>query len=218
MDNYLNQAVSITVSGIPLPITGRLVDLGPDVLVIFDGTLFLYIPLVQVELLTSCPPHHAIIAAPSQPPLDAAKNLSYRKVLWNSKGVFSVIHIAGNQTVHGYVTSIMNDFFVFHSSTFRSLYVSMRHLKILSPYDSRKIPYAIKQNLHPIHSAAPPLARMFDQQLKKFENEFVVLDLGKRPEKVGLLTSVQNNLLELVTADSVHTFTHLDHVQTIHRP
>jgi len=218
MDNYLNQSVSIAVSGIPFPMIGRLVALGSDVLVIFDGARFLYIPLVQVELLTRCQPPQANTAVPPEPPLDAVMNSSYRKALLSAKGMFSEIRIAGNQTVHGYVTSIMNDFFVFHSAMVRSLYVSMRHMKLLAPYDSHTIPYSIEHVVYPAQTAAPPLARTFDQQLKKFENAFVVLDLGKRPDKVGLLKSVQNNLLELVMADGVHTYTHLDHVQTIHRP
>lgn len=218
METYLNQSVSLTVSGTRFPVKGKLIDLGPDVLVLHNGTQFLYVPLVHIQQLTRCPPQDVNFGIPPEPPLDPAMDLSYRKVLLNAKGMFSELYIAGNQTVHGYVTSIMNDFFVFYSPMFRSLYVSMRHLKILVPYDPQMTPYALEQDKFPVHPSTASLARTFEQQLKKFENEFVILDLGEHPEKIGLLKSVQNNLIELVTADGASTFIHLDHCKTIHRP
>ncbi|WP_239615242.1 DUF2642 domain-containing protein [Cohnella mopanensis] len=218
MKTYLNQSVSLTVSGTRFPVKGRLVDLGADILVLHNGTQFLYVPLVHIQQLTRCPVLESNYGVLSEPPFDPAMGLSYRKVLLNAKGMFTELYIAGNQTVHGYVTSIMNDFFVFYSPMFRSLYVSMRHLKILVPYAPHTTPYALEQEKFPVHPTTASLARTFDQQLRKFENEFVILDLGEHPEKIGLLKTVQNNLLELVTADGASTFIHLDHVNTIHRP
>jgi hypothetical protein len=218
METYLNQSVSLTISGTRLPLKGRLINLGADILVLYNGNQFLYVPLVHIQQLTRCPPHELSFGVPPEPPLDPAMDLSYRKVLLNAKGMFSELYIAGNQTVHGYVTSIMNDFFFFNSPLFRSLYVSMRHLKILVPYDPQTTPYALEQEKFPVYPTTASLARTFDQQLKKFKNEFVILDLGEHPEKIGLLKSVQNNLIEMVTADGASTFIHLDHVKTIHRP
>lgn len=218
MKTYLNQSVSLTVSGNRFPVKGTLIDLGDDILVLHNGTQFLYVPLVHIEQLTRAHALEANFGVPSEPPLDPATDLSYRKVLLNAKGMFSELYISGNQTVHGYVTSIMNDFFVFYSPMFRSLYVSMQHLKLLVPYDPHMTPYALDQEKFPIHPTTASLARTFDQQLRKYENEFVILDLGKHPEKIGLLKSVRNNLLELVTADGSSTFIHLNHVKTIHRP
>jgi len=218
METYLNQSVSLSVSGIRYSVRGKLIDLGPDILVMHNGTQYLYVPLVHIQHLTRCSPQDSIFGEPNEPPLDPTMDLSYRKVLLNAKGMFSELYIAGSQTVHGYVTSIMNDFFVFYSPLFRSLYVSMRHLKILVPYDPHTTPYALEQEKFPVHPATASLARTFEQQLKKFENEFVILDLGEHPEKIGLLKSVKNNLIELVTADGASTFIHLDHIKTIHRP
>jgi len=218
MEIYLNQPVSLAISGVRFFVKGRLIDLGPDILVMHNGTQFLYVPLVHIQHMTRCAPQDSNFGEPSEPPLDPAMDLSYRKVLLNAKGMFSELHIAGSQTVHGYVTSIMNDFFVFYSPLFRSLYVSMRHLKILVPYDQQTTPYALEQEKFPVHPSTASLARTFEQQLKKFEHEFVILNLGEHPEKIGLLKSVKNNLLELVAADGNSTFIHLDHVMTVHRP
>ncbi|WP_372631542.1 DUF2642 domain-containing protein [Cohnella sp.] len=218
MEIYLNQPVSLIVSGVRFPVSGRLIDLGPDILVVHNGTQYLYVPIVHIQHMTRSASQESLFREPAEPPLDPAMDLSYRKVLLNTKGMFSELYIAGRQTVHGYVTSIMNDFFVFYSPLFRSLYVSMRHLKILVPYDPQATPYALEQEKFPVHPATASLARTFEQQLKKFEHEFVILDLGEHPEKIGLLKSVKDNLLELVTADGSSTFIHLDHVKTIHRP
>ncbi|WP_276352763.1 DUF2642 domain-containing protein [Cohnella caldifontis] len=215
---YLNQPVSLTVSGGRLPIKGTLVDIGHDILVLHNGTQFLYVPIVHVQQLTRCAASEADFGPPPDPPLEGTAELSYRKVLMNAKGMFSELYITGNQSVHGYVTSIMNDFFVFYSPMYRSLYVSMRHLKALIPYHEQTTPYALEHEKFPVNPAPATLARTFDQQLKKFEGEFVVLDLGEHPGKIGLLKSVSSNLVELVTADGAHTFLHLDHVKTIHKP
>jgi hypothetical protein len=101
---------------------------------------------------------------------------------------------------------------------YRSLFVSMRHLKTLIPYDDQTTPYALEQEKFPINPTPASLARTFEQQLKKFEGEFVVLDLGEHPGKIGLLKSVTGNMAELATADGSSTFIHLDHVKTIHKP
>jgi hypothetical protein len=218
MQTYLNQPVSLTVSGSRQPVKGTLIDLGSDILVLHNGIQFLYVPLVHVQQLTRCPVGESDFGPPPDPPLEGTAELSYRKVLLNAKGMFSELYITGNQSVHGYVTSIMNDFFVFYSPMYRSLHVSMRHLKTLIPYDNHTTPYTLEQEKFPVNPAQASLARTFDQQLRKFEGEFVILDLGEQPGKIGLLKAVRSNLIELVTADGASTFMHLDHVKTIHRP
>ncbi len=218
MDKYLNQPVSLQVSGSRSALKGTLIDLGSDILVLHNGTQFLYVPIVHLQRLTRCPACETDFGPPPDPPPEGTAELSYRKVLMNAKGMFSELYITGNQSVHGYVTSIMNDFFVFYSPMYRSLFVSMKHLKTLIPYDDQTTPYALEQEKFPVNPLSASLARTFDQQLKKFEGEFVVLDLGEHPGKIGLLKSVSGNLAELVTADGASTFIHLDHVKTIHRP
>lgn len=218
MQIYLQQPVSLFISGSRVPVKGTLIDLGNDILVLHNGTQFLYVPLVHIQQLTRCPASETDFGSPPDPPLEETAELSYRKVLMNAKGMFSELYITGNQSVHGYVTSIMNDFFVFYSPMYRSLFVSMRHLKTLIPYDDQTTPYALEQEKFPVNPTPASLARTFEQQLKKFEGEFVVLDLGEHPGKIGLLKSVTGNMAELVTADGSSTFIHLDHVKTIHKP
>lgn len=218
MNIYLNQPVFLTVSGSRVPLKGTLVELGSDILVLHNGTRFLYVPLVHLQQLTRCPASESGFGPPPHPPPEGTAEVSYRKVLMNAKGMFSELYVAGNSSVHGYVTSIMNDFFVFCSPLYRSLYVSMKHLKTLIPYGGETTPYTLGQEKFPVHPMPATLARTFDQQLKKFEGEFIVLNLGETPGKIGMLKSVSGSLIELVIADGTSTFIHLDHVKTIHKP
>jgi hypothetical protein len=62
------------------------------------------------------------------------------------------------------------------------------------------------------------LANTFEQQLKKLEGEFIVLDLGENPKKIGLLKKFEDQTLELVIADGSSVYMHLEHLKTIHLP
>jgi len=216
--DYANEFVALTVADLRQVVHGQLVDQSAELIVLYDGIRFMYVPLVHIEQLTRYPSPSGMTGKIPESPLGPAEHLSHRKVLLNAKGVFAELYVAGNRTIHGYVTSVMTDFFVFHSPLHRSLCVSMRHLKIFAPYDDGQLPYALGPNRFPFYPPTAPLARTFDRQLQKFENEFVILDLGEQPRKSGLLKSVANNLVELAAADGTSTYIHLDHVRTIHLP
>ena len=58
----------------------------------------------------------------------------------------------------------------------------------------------------------------FEEQLKKLENQIVILDGGDNPEKIGLLQKVSNNKAILITADGETVYRNLDHIKTIQLP
>lgn len=214
---YLNQPVKLNVSGC-LPLTGILIDVGSDIIVLHDGSKYTYLPLVHLQGLTLCPSDENDFKDVVPYEREPIAELSYRKVLLNARGKFLELFVTGNQSVHGYITSIMNDFFLFHSPVYKSMYISMNHLKWLIPYDSGATPYALEREKFPVSPAAAPLARSFEQQLRKMEGEFIVLDQGDLPKKNGLLKAVKDGLIEMVMADGVSCFLHIDHVKTIHCP
>lgn len=197
---------------------GILIDVGSDIIVLHDGIKYTYLPLVHLQGLTLCPSNESDFGDIAQSDRELIHELSYRKVLLNARGKFLELFITGNQTVHGYITSIMNDFFLFHSPMYKSLYISMNHLKWLVPYDSGATPYALEREKFPVIPAAATLARSFEQQLRKMEGEFIVLDQGDLPKKNGLLKTVKDGLIELAMADGVSYFLHIDHVKTFHCP
>jgi hypothetical protein len=136
----------------------------------------------------------------------------------NAKGMFSEIYISGNQSIHGYLTTVMNDFFVFYSPVYHTVIVSLHHLKYLVPYNPNVTPYTLTSEQFPLKPSPITLARTFDQQLRKLIGEFVVLDLGENPNKIGVLKNVDQSIIELATASGASVLLHFDHVKTVHLP
>lgn len=218
MLSYLNRPVELFVSGKKEPVRGILIDMGSDILVVHDGRRFHYVPALHLQEFTL-----AAITAGEESSLaditwESTPDLSYRKVLMNAKGIFSEIYITGQQSIHGYITSLMTDFFAFQSPVYHTVLVSMRHLKTLIPYGPNVTPYSMNPAAFPVSPNTMPLARTMDQQLKKLEGEFVVLNLGERQSHIGLLKSADTPIVELITSGGASVFMHMDHVKTVHKP
>lgn len=220
LNTLLDKQVELFVSGKKSPIRGKLINLGSDILVLYNGQQFLYIPLLHLQqlILYDESKDDTIITVPADLPFEDQKEISFRKILMNAKGVFTEIYTSGNQSLHGYVTSIMNDYFVFYSPVYHVIYIPMQHMKYIIPYDPNVTPYSLTQERFPLSPSTITLARTFDQQLKKLEGQFVVLDIGENPNKIGQLKSLQNNLIELVTAGGETLFLHMEHIKTVHLP
>lgn len=216
---FLNKYVELEISGKPLPVKGKLIDLGGDILVVYNGTQYLYVPSVHIQHIKPIDKvDFDTDTLPTVPLENANEPISYRKILMNAKGLFVEIYITGNQSIHGYLTSIMNDFFVFYSPTVHHVFIAMRHVKYLIPYSTDATPYSLTREQFPLKPPNLTLARSFDQQLKKLEQQLVVLDLGENPMKIGLLRKVEEQSLELVTANGTPVHLHLEHVKTVHLP
>jgi hypothetical protein len=128
LHSLIGQQVELLISGKKLPINGKLIDQGSDLLVVRTVEKFLYIPLLHLQQLTLSKDLEEEPMTESEPPFENQPDISYRKTLMNAKGFFSEIYITGNQSLHGYVTSIMNDFFVFYSPVFHSVYIPLQHI------------------------------------------------------------------------------------------
>ena len=218
LQKFVGKQVNLEISG-KTPIRGTLVDLGSDILVIHNGIQFLYIPLIHLQIMKLEPRLDTDTTVPTEMPFEnQTESISYRKILMNAKGIFTELYITGNQSIHGYITSIMNDFFVFFSPVFHTVLVSLNHLKYLIPYTSNVTPYSLDPERFPVKPSSMTLSRTFDQQLKKLEGQFVVLDLGENPHKIGLLKNVENRTLELIMANGETVYTHMEHVKTVHIP
>lgn len=215
---FLDSQVELVISG-RSGIRGKLIDFGPDILVLYSGTQFFYVPLIHLQQMRIVNDEDQSYSSTPELPFEPYNDsISFRKILLNSKGMFSEIYITGNQSIHGYVTAVMNDFFVFYSPVYHSVMISMRHLKYLVPYNANVTPYSLSSEQFPLKPTSLTLARTFDQQLRKHIGQFVVLDLGENPRKTGVLKNVDLNLLEIADASGSSVFIHFDHVKTIHLP
>ncbi|MCA1319420.1 DUF2642 domain-containing protein [Bacillus tianshenii] len=217
---FIGKEVEVEISGKTF-FNGILIDLGLDIIVLYDGWKFLYIPILHLHNIkeritveneqTEQPPD----GTPFQP---ENETLSYRKVLTNAKGQFVEIYVTGNKSIHGYITSVLNDYIVFYSPVYKSLFISMQHLKWLTPYTTKLTPYTLKPEELPVVPSSISLSRSYEEQIKKFKGQLIIFDMGDNPDKIGLLTELSNNIAEVVTASGKKVYWKLLHLKTVHLP
>ncbi|WP_147534813.1 DUF2642 domain-containing protein [Bacillus marasmi] len=217
----LGKEVEIEISGKTL-FTGLLIDAGLDILVLFDGEEYLYIPLMHLHNISerTIKSNEESIEKPTSkmPFQNEQETISYRKILNNAKGQFLEIFVTGNRSIHGYITSVLNDYIVFYSPVYKTIFISMQHLKWLIPYSSALTPYKLSNSVLPVVPSNIPLSRSFEEQLKKYEGRLLVFDLGDNPNKVGLVNSVKNNIVDLTTAGGQTVYWKVLHLKTVHIP
>jgi len=200
---------------------GTMLDSGLDIIVMYDdkNQHFLYIPIVHVQKLkeTTLDKDDPSYQPPSERPIETDP-ISFRKALMIAKGLFVQVYVTGNKSIHGYLTSIMNDYFVFHSPVYKTMFIAMKHVKWLIPYPPNATPYSLNNEHLPLMPVSTPLARSFDEQLKKFENQLVIIDGGENTEQIGLLQKVRNNKVILITAERETVYRNIEHIKTIQLP
>lgn len=218
LKNYLGKIVDIEITGGEIRHV-LLIDIGTDVIVVYNGINFLYIPFLHIHYIKQNTEETIEMNSPPDIPIvNETDMISYRKILNNAKGLFVEIYITGNQTIHGYFTSIMNDYFIFYSPVHHTIFISLNHLKYLIPHPPNSTPYSINPNQFPFNPTNVPLARTFDQQLKKVEGKIIVLDLGESPNKIGLLREIKDGVIQLITANGEPLHWNLNHIKTAHLP
>ncbi|UOF89657.1 DUF2642 domain-containing protein [Fodinisporobacter ferrooxydans] len=223
LQTLLGKLVDVEISGNNC-FQGILIDYGLDILTVYNKR-FLYIPIVHIQQIKLSQWKGTELDPIGELPIKEesekeSETISFRKILNHAKGSFIEIYVTGNKTLHGYLTSIMNDYFVFHSPVYKTVYVSMNHLKWLIPYSANDTPYQLNHDTIPFHPANVSLARTFRDQCKKMEGKLAVFDLGDHPNKIGLLkqVNVDNNLLELVVANGEQVHWNLQHLKTLFIP
>ncbi|OIK10335.1 DUF2642 domain-containing protein [Bacillus sp. MUM 116] len=215
--DFIEKNIDVEISG-GIFHRGILIDSGLDILVMYHELThtFLYIPFVHIQRVKeiSLIDEDSTCDPPSEKPIDI-EAISYRQVLMNAKGLFVKAYVTGNKTINGYITNIMNDYFVFHSPAYKTMFISMNHLKWLIPYPPGTTPYTLDTQNQLLKPLSSTFARSFDVQLKKLENQLVILDDGDHPEKIGLLKKVQDNQAILITDGGEPVVWNLEHIKTI---
>lgn len=214
----LGKQVTVKLSGDQI-FEGILTDIGQDILVIFNGLKYYYIPWMHIHMVHLSLQLKEKINEPIEPSIgEELETISYRKILINAKGIFSEIYVTGNITFHGYIIGVLSDYFVFYSPVFKTMYISLSHLKWITPYNHRVIPYNLSNKSLPVHPSNSPLHRSLENQLKKNEGKLVIFDGGSDPMKIGLLNKVENNLIELFVASGEIVHLKLSHIKSVHLP
>lgn len=220
LEQYLGKVIELQLSGNVRHI-GTLVDSGLDIIVIHDGYQFLYIPLVHVQCLDPNPKYDYTISSPTDTPIINSNNnesISFRKILNNAKGSFVELQVTGKVPIHGYVTNVLNNYFVFYSPVHKNIFISFYHLKWLIPYHQNMPPYSLSQQQLPVHPSTLTMSRSFEEQLKKLEGRLVIFDLGENPNKIGVLEKVEHDVIELICAEGDKKIWNAQHIKTVHLP
>lgn len=199
---------------------GILLDSGLDIIVVYDNYSFLYIPFNHIQKLkeTSFENDDFSNSPPSETPIETDV-ISFRKALTVAKGMFVQIYVTGKKAIHGTLGSIMNDYIVFHSPVYKTMYIPLDHIKWLIPYSADKTPYSLEKDspsLVPQLSSA--IARSFTEQLKRMENQLVIIDGGEHSEKIGVLKKIRNNKISLISAEGECIYRNVEHIKTINLP
>ena len=199
-------------------IHGYLIDGGNDVLIIFNGYDYIYISPSHITTMSLVSRESMVIEEATFDHLLVEEDqLSLRKLLTTAKGVFLEIYTMGNQPVHGYITGIMNNYFSFYSPVYKTMYISLQHLKWLIPYSTNLSPFRLaKENLPVNPSTAITLARSFEVQIEKLTGHLVVLNLGVNEELIGKIEKVDGNIMEMITAKGESLYLNMQHIQTVH--
>ncbi|UXH43129.1 DUF2642 domain-containing protein [Rossellomorea vietnamensis] len=216
---FTGEAVMIELTGKKV-INGFLIEVGSEVMIVYNGDDYIYISTSHIKSMSVVSKDSIGIDEPSvSPQLEQEDQLSLRKILTTAKGVFLEIYTTGNQSIHGYITGIMNNYFAFYSPVYKTMYISLQHLKWLIPYSTNLSPYRLsKENLPVNPSNSITLARSFEVQLEKLSGHLVVLNLGVQEEMIGKIERVSDNIMELITAKGESTYLNMQHIQTIHLP
>lgn len=222
LNQFLDTDVDVVISG-DTRFVGTLIDIGHDIFVIFNGCNYLYIPLLHLhqmnKAIINTNTEKPILREPEDTIMQAENNsFSYRNTLNNVKGKFIEVYVTGDRSIHGYVTSVLNDYIVFFSPVFKTLFISMHHLKWFTPYSTEQTPYTLDNSQLPVVPSSVSLVRNFEEQIKKYVGQLVIFDMGEVPEKVGLLNDVSNNIIELINASGKSIIWKLNHLKTMHLP
>ncbi len=218
LTDYLNNKITLHISGGKI-VHGILIDIGTDILVLFNGKNFLYIPVLHIHHIKNGNESESDIEQPTDSPyLEYEQEISLRKVLTAAKGMFTEIYVTSNQPLHGYISSVMNNYFVFYSPVYKSMLISLHHLKWLIPYHVNQRPYSLMSEDLPLQPAPFTLARSFDMQLEKHIGQLVIFNIGDHPHLIGKLENVRDGYIHLITAREESIFLTINHLKTVHFP
>ncbi|QRG67106.1 DUF2642 domain-containing protein [Brevibacillus choshinensis] len=215
----MNYLVSMVGKTVELDIKGSirrigiLIDFGTDVIVIYDGNNYVYVPIGHIHNVRQSPISLPHLHEPDYEHVQSENDLTYHKILVESQGMLCQISLSNTLSLFGYVTHVHQDYFVFSSPVHHTLYIPNFHLKWLIPYPDVSTPYMHPHFVHKAESSPVKLARTFEEQMKRMIGSIVAFDLGTNPEMVGLLKNVRNQTAELVSANQKRFYWNIHHIK-----
>jgi hypothetical protein len=214
-DQYEGKMIEVELSSKKL-ISGKLIECGSDILVVFAGQQYVYLPQKHIHVIKRCEDiENEIIQSEASPIKQASDELSLMAILNNAKGIFVEVEVSGIGPIFGYITNVMSDYIVFYSPAWHQLFLPIPHLKSVTPYVN-KTPYnlPLTDMVFPVNHA---YAENFSKQVKQLQGELVRFDGGKSALKIGMLKNVENNLAELVIGNGQNLYLNINHIKSVQK-
>ncbi|SDM46972.1 hypothetical protein SAMN05518871_101305 [Psychrobacillus sp. OK028] len=218
IQSLVKELVQIEVSGKKI-LKGVLIDLGTDLMVIFNGTDYLYIPIHHVHSFRAIQKNEFEKIVPTESSSNQferySEDLTLKTALHQATGKYSEIYLIDDQPLHGCITQVMADYFEFYSPVYKTMYISTNHLKWLIPYVSNEGPYRLDSTyVKPLVQA--PLENTFNAQIEKFKFKMGVFNIGGSKSHVGKIINVEKQIVELEKAREIKNFLNINHLKTFH--
>ncbi|KIL46730.1 hypothetical protein [Jeotgalibacillus soli] len=199
-------------------ITGKLIESGTDILVIYDGKQYYYIPFTHIQFIkqSQSVSTETNYQKSNQAPINKdIKTISFGQILNNAKGLFVDIYITGHQSLYGYITNILNDYLVLYSPVYKNMLIPLSHLKWLIPYHMSQTPYSLDKPIISKTMENEMFADTFEDQLKKHIGSLVIFDLGEDAKKIGKLQDLILPIVELITGSGETLYWNLNHLKSV---
>lgn len=207
---YLGKPVAIDVTDYR-GMTGVLIDIGEDYLVMHRDSSYYYIALHHLHLLTA---DLDTQTTTSSIPQWTASGSDFNSLLQTALGEFVALYITGQQTLYGQILHIKDDYIVLDTVRHHISYIPTFHIKWFSPAAAEGFLDKDASLLADPHL----LKQTWQEQLKNCAGTIVVLDLGLRTNQVGRVQAVEGGIIELITPDGLSKCWNSAHIKSIHKP
>ncbi|MBB4825448.1 hypothetical protein HNO89_002682 [Sporosarcina luteola] len=212
--------VAIEVSG-RKQITGTVIEVGKDLVVLCNGIDFIYIPLAHIQNSRIDDGIENLIEVPTDPqnvviPEDG-EDVTLLNVLQQSLGKGVEIYVTGRHSLFGYITEILDDYFVFWSPLHTNLFVKLSHLKWLIPYPPTHKFYGMVDATSLLQVKKENNARTFQEKVQGLKNRIVMINGGDSQKQIGKLNDVKDQFIEIQTAKMRSAYLNIEHIKTIHQ-
>lgn len=219
IQSLIKEIIQIEISGKKL-IKGTVIDLGSDIIVLFNGADYVYIPFNHIQSLNVIQINEFDIIDPTELPGittgESHGDLSLQNTLNLATGKNVEIYITNDQLLHGCITQIKDDYFEFYSPICKTMYISINHLKWLIPYSQNVSPYGLDDN-YSRQLNQDTIASTFEAQVGKFKDKMVVLNIGGNRSHIGKIKNVEEQIVELQRARTAPIYLNIDHIKTLHQ-
>ena len=202
---------------------GSLVEVSSDIVVLYVKNQFVYIPMDHIHSLKIDYENENNIEQPSYIPTFISqienKDLNLPNILSLVKGIHVEIMVTRNLALHGVITSVMDDYFVFESPIYKTMFIATKHLKWNIPYFQDELPYDLSENefLKMSSKKGQVFKKTFTSQLAELNNQLVVLNLAKEYSQIGRIKNVNDRFIVLKNGNSELSYYNIGHIQIIYQ-